>query len=168
MISPFSSARSPPQIGRTPRARGFREGLGSGTIQPPGGSEYRFMTTSDVPAAQDGPSLLPARDEELAWLLARVAQGDQIAFEAVPSRMRMHTVPAAQLRAMNAQRERCVLELGDAGVEAVLYACLVAQMVGAPGEHQRVEASDRGDRAADDARTKIAERYLRFVAHWTA
>jgi myo-inositol catabolism protein IolC len=29
------------------------------------------------------------------------------------------------------------------------------------------EASDRGDRAADDARAKIAERYLRFVAHWT-
>ena len=30
------------------------------------------------------------------------------------------------------------------------------------------EASDRGDSAADDARGQIAERYLRFVAHWTA
>jgi hypothetical protein len=29
------------------------------------------------------------------------------------------------------------------------------------------EASDHGDTAADDARSKIAERYLGFVAHWT-
>lgn len=40
---------------------------------------------------------------------------------------------------MNAQRERCILELGDAGVDAVLYACLVAIMVAGPGEHRRVE-----------------------------
>lgn len=57
------------------------------------------------------------------------------------SRMRMHTVSAAQLRAMNAQRERCILELGDAGVDAMLYACLVALAVGGPGEHQRVESA---------------------------
>ncbi len=57
------------------------------------------------------------------------------------SRMRMHTVSPEQLRAMNAQRERCILELGDAGVDAILYACLVALMVGGPGEHQRVESA---------------------------
>lgn len=55
------------------------------------------------------------------------------------SRMRMHTVSPEQLRAMNAQRERCVLEIGDAEPDAILYACLVALMVGGPGEHQRVE-----------------------------
>ena len=33
------------------------------------------------------------------------------------SRMRMQTVSPEQLRAMNAQRERCVIELGDAGVD---------------------------------------------------
>ncbi|KZF09853.1 MAG: maleate cis-trans isomerase [Rhodococcus sp. (in: high G+C Gram-positive bacteria)] len=55
------------------------------------------------------------------------------------SRMRMQAVSPEQLRAMNAQRERCVLELGDAGVDALLYACLVALMVAGPGEHQRVE-----------------------------
>ncbi|MGW4032745.1 maleate cis-trans isomerase family protein [Streptomyces sp. NPDC004838] len=63
------------------------------------------------------------------------------AFSFHSSRMRMHTVSPEQLRAMNAQRERCILELGDAGVDAVLYACLVAVMVGGPGEHQRVESS---------------------------
>ncbi|MFC9556915.1 maleate cis-trans isomerase [Rhodococcus sp. NPDC056960] len=55
------------------------------------------------------------------------------------SRMRMQAVSPEQLRAMNAQRERCILELGDAGVDAVLYACLVALMSAGPGEHQRVE-----------------------------
>jgi maleate isomerase len=76
-------------------------------------------------------------ETELPALLGRHAAAD---FSFHASRMRMHTVSAAQLRAMNAQRERCILELGDAGVEAVLYACLVALMVGGPGEHQRVES----------------------------
>ncbi|GHE11675.1 maleate cis-trans isomerase family protein [Klenkia taihuensis] len=57
------------------------------------------------------------------------------------SRMRMTAVSPAQLRAMNAQRERCVLELGDASPDVILYACLVALMAGGPGEHQRVEGA---------------------------
>jgi maleate isomerase len=55
------------------------------------------------------------------------------------SRMRMARVSPAQLAAMNAQRERCILELGDAGPDVILYACLVALMAAGPGEHQRVE-----------------------------
>src|SRR4051794_6805662 len=54
--------------------------------------------------------------------------------------MRMQSVSSAELRAMNAQRERCILELGDAGPEVILYGCLVALMAGGPGEHQRVES----------------------------
>ncbi|WP_037370708.1 maleate cis-trans isomerase family protein [Amycolatopsis orientalis] len=57
------------------------------------------------------------------------------------TRMRMHTVSPAGLAAMNAQRERCVMEIADASPEAILYACLVAVMVGGPGEHQRVESA---------------------------
>ncbi|GAA2055393.1 maleate cis-trans isomerase family protein [Williamsia deligens] len=57
------------------------------------------------------------------------------------TRMRMHSVTPAQLAAMNAQRERCVLEIADAGPEAILYACLVAVMVGGAGEHARVEGA---------------------------
>ena len=41
---------------------------------------------------------------------------------------------------MNAQRERCVLELGDARPDVILYACLVALMAAGPGEHRRVES----------------------------
>lgn len=57
------------------------------------------------------------------------------------TRMRMHTVSPEQLAAMNAQRERCVMEIADASPDAILYACLVALMVGGAGEHQRVEGA---------------------------
>src|SRR5207253_2126295 len=55
------------------------------------------------------------------------------------SRMRMAKVSPSDLAAMNSQRERCVIELGDASPDIILYACLVAIMVGGVGEHRRVE-----------------------------
>lgn len=75
-------------------------------------------------------------ETEMPRLLAR-AEGVDFSFHS--SRMRMHAVTPEQLRAMNAQRERCVLEVGDAGVDAVLYACLVAIMAGGPGSHRSTE-----------------------------
>lgn len=75
-------------------------------------------------------------ETEMPALLARHTDAE---FSFHSSRMRMKAVSPEQLRAMNAQRERCILEIGDAGVDAVLYACLVAVMVAGPGEHQRVE-----------------------------
>ena len=57
------------------------------------------------------------------------------------TRMRMHKVSPAELAAMNAQRERCIMEIGDASPEVILYACLVAIMVGGPDEHRRVESA---------------------------
>lgn len=75
-------------------------------------------------------------ETEMPRLLARV-EGVDFSFHS--SRMRMHAVTPEQLRAMNAQRERCVLEVGDAGVDAVLYACLVAIMAGGPGSHRSTE-----------------------------
>ncbi|MEW2014576.1 maleate cis-trans isomerase [Rhodococcus sp. NPDC076796] len=75
-------------------------------------------------------------ETEMPALLARHRDAR---FSFHSSRMRMQAVSPEQLRAMNAQRERCILELGDAGIDAVLYACLVALMVAGPGEHQRVE-----------------------------
>ncbi|MEJ2866715.1 maleate cis-trans isomerase [Actinomycetospora sp. OC33-EN08] len=57
------------------------------------------------------------------------------------SRMRMAKVTPEELVAMNAQRERCVDELADAGVDALLYACLVAVMAQGAGEHRRVETA---------------------------
>jgi maleate isomerase len=75
-------------------------------------------------------------ETEVPALLARHASAR---FSFHSTRMPMHTVSPEELRAMNAQRERCVDELGDAGVDALLYACLVALMAQGPGEHQRTE-----------------------------
>jgi maleate isomerase len=69
------------------------------------------------------------------------------------SRMRMTKVSPEGLAAMNAQRERCVDEIDDAGVEVILYACLVALMAAGAGEHERVEAA-----IADQAGPGIAVR----------
>ena len=71
-------------------------------------------------------------ETEVPALLARHADAR---FSFHSSRMRMHKVSPEELRAMNDQRERCVDELADAGVDALLYACLVALMAQGPGEH---------------------------------
>jgi maleate isomerase len=71
------------------------------------------------------------------------------------SRMRMSKVSPAQLLAMNAQRERCVLELGDARPDVILYGCLVALMVAGPGEHERVESLIAEQLATGGADTKV-------------
>jgi maleate isomerase len=84
------------------------------------------------------PSSNTTVETEMPRLLAR---HEEAAFSFHSSRMRMHTVSPEGLRMMNAQRERCILELGDAGVDAVLYACLVAIMASGPGEHRRVESA---------------------------
>ncbi|AYJ48808.1 maleate cis-trans isomerase family protein [Rhodococcus sp. P1Y] len=75
-------------------------------------------------------------ETEMPALLGRHSDAE---FSFHSSRMRMKAVSPEELRAMNAQRERCILEIGDAGVDAILYACLVALMAAGPGEHQRVE-----------------------------
>jgi maleate isomerase len=78
-------------------------------------------------------------ETEIPALLAR--HSERFSFHS--SRMRMHQVSPEELKAMNAQRERCVDELADARVDALLYACLVALMAQGPGEHQRVEKAVR-------------------------
>src|SRR6202012_5012742 len=75
-------------------------------------------------------------ETEVPALLAR-HQGARFSFHA--SRMRMAQVSPEELRAMNAQRERCVDELADARVDPLLYACLVAVMAQGAGEHRRTE-----------------------------
>lgn len=75
-------------------------------------------------------------ETEMPAILGR-HPGADFSFHA--SRMRMAKVSPEQLAAMNAQRERCILELGDASPDVILYACLVALMAVGPGEHQRVE-----------------------------
>jgi maleate isomerase len=86
---------------------------------------------------------------------ALLAQHVSARFSFHSSRMRMHTVSSEQLRAMNAQRERCVGELADAGVDALLYACLVAVMAQGPGEHRRTEDAVTAQLAAAEQRPAV-------------
>lgn len=56
------------------------------------------------------------------------------------SRMRMMTVKKEELAAMDAQSDRCALELSDARVDVMGYACLVAIMSMGHGYHRESQA----------------------------
>src|ERR1700687_3780314 len=60
------------------------------------------------------------------------------------SRMRMKTVTKDELAAMDAASDRCAMELSDARVDILGYACLVAIMATGPGYH--CAARDRLER----------------------
>lgn len=98
------------------------------------------------------PSSNTTVETEMPTILGRHASA-QFTFHA--SRMRMAKVSPEQLAAMNAQRERCILELGDARPDLILYACLVALMAAGPGEHQRVEALVAEQLATGGSGTKV-------------
>ncbi|MFI5658261.1 aspartate/glutamate racemase family protein [Streptomyces sp. NPDC051684] len=66
-----------------------------------------------------------------------VSPEDRFVFHS--SRMRMKHVTPEELRAMNAQTERAVLELADARPDVVATACLVAIMAQGPGHHCTAE-----------------------------
>src|SRR3954465_6680915 len=91
-------------------------------------------------------------EAEMPRILSRVSSAE---FTFHSSRMRMHAVTPEQLRAMNSQRERCVLEIGDAGVDVLLYACLVAIMATGLGEHRNVEFSVAEQLATGGSGTKV-------------
>jgi len=55
------------------------------------------------------------------------------------ARMRMTAVTPAALAALDAQADRCAVELADAQVDVLAYACLVAVMVQGPGSHRAIE-----------------------------
>jgi maleate isomerase len=56
------------------------------------------------------------------------------------SRMRMKQVTPQELEAMDRDSDRCALELSDARVDVLAYACLVAIMNMGHGYHRRAEA----------------------------
>ncbi|WP_284505614.1 Asp/Glu racemase [Caballeronia sp. INDeC2] len=56
------------------------------------------------------------------------------------SRMRMKHVTKEELERMDGDSERCALELSDAHVDVIGYACLVAIMSMGPGYHHTSEA----------------------------
>lgn len=73
-----------------------------------------------------------------AMLMARQAvRPERFTFHS--SRMRMKKVVKEELAAMDAESDRCALELSDARVDVLGYACLVAIMAMGPGYHRESE-----------------------------
>ena len=90
-----------------------------------------------------------------AMLRAHQAQQGATAFTFHSSRMRMHSVTPEELRAMNAQGDRCAAELADARVDVMSTACLVAIMAQGPGFHRQVETDMRRVVAESGAQSKV-------------
>jgi maleate isomerase len=91
-------------------------------------------------------------ETELPAILARHPEAS---FSFHSSRMRMAKVSPQGLAAMNAQRERCIIELADASPDVILYACLVAIMVGGPNEHRRIEGLVAEQLATGGSQAKV-------------
>jgi maleate isomerase len=97
------------------------------------------------------PSSNTTMETEVPEVLRRngALTGERFTFHS--SRMRMRTVEASELAAMNADSDRATVELADAAVDVMAYACLVAIMSQGLGVHREIEArlakiaADAGD-----------------------
>jgi maleate isomerase len=86
------------------------------------------------------PSSNTTMETEVPALLRghQLLTGDHFTFHS--SRMRMKRVTKEELAAMDADSDRCALELSDARVDVMGYACLVAIMSMGNGYHRQSEA----------------------------
>ncbi|MEU9133141.1 Asp/Glu racemase [Kitasatospora sp. NPDC048540] len=98
----------------------------------------QIVPSSNVTMETEVPAILRARE--------RVAP-ERFTFHS--SRMRMTHVTPEQLRAMDADSDRCAVELSDAHVDVLGYACLVAIMSMGRGYH-RVSQRRLHTRTADN------------------
>ncbi|WP_316525399.1 maleate cis-trans isomerase family protein [Kitasatospora brasiliensis] len=88
----------------------------------------QIVPSSNVTMETEVPALLRARE---------AVAPERFTFHS--SRMRMTRVTPEQLRAMDAESDRCAAELSDARVDVLGYACLVAVMAAGPGYHRDAE-----------------------------
>jgi len=94
------------------------------------GRTYRvgqIVPSSNTTMETEIPAILRARET--------VRQSERFTFHS--SRMRMKKVTREELAAMDGDSDRCALELSDAGVDVLGYACLVATMSMGHGYHRR-------------------------------
>ena len=90
----------------------------------------QIVPSSNVTMETEIPAMLRRRED---------VRPDRFTFHS--SRMRMREVSAAELAAMDAESDRCAIELSDARVDVMGYACLVAIM--AQGAHYHCVSQDR-------------------------
>ncbi|MDR3487436.1 MAG: Asp/Glu racemase [Bradyrhizobium sp.] len=85
------------------------------------------------------PSSNTTMETEIPEMLGRHAARHGTRFTFHASRARLHTVDVGSLARMVDDGERCAAEVGDAAVDVVAYACLVALMSRGPGAHVGIE-----------------------------
>jgi maleate isomerase len=98
------------------------------------------------------PSSNTTMETELPAILrgrAALYPGERFTFHS--SRMRMKRVTRAELAAMDADSDRCALELSDAAVDVIGYACLVAIMSMGAGYHRDPQRRLQGRMAENGA-----------------
>jgi maleate isomerase len=100
----------------------------------------QIVPSSNVTMEREIPTLFRARETILP---------ERFSFHA--SRMRMKTVTKDELAAMDAASDRCALELSDAKVDILGYACLVAIMAMGNGYHRQSESRLRQRTAENGA-----------------
>ncbi|SEL29986.1 maleate isomerase [Streptacidiphilus jiangxiensis] len=88
----------------------------------------QIVPSSNVTMETEVPAILRARE---------TIAPERFTFHS--SRMRMTHVTAEQLKAMDADSDRCAVELSDAHVDVLGYACLVAIMSMGPGYHRAAQ-----------------------------
>lgn len=89
----------------------------------------QIVPSSNVTMETEIPAMLRARESILP---------ERFTFHS--SRMRMKKVTKEELAAMDADSDRCALELSDAAVDVLGYACLVAIMSMGKGYHRTSQA----------------------------
>ncbi len=97
------------------------------------------------------PSSNTTMETEIPAMLAarQLVRPERFTFHS--SRMRMKHVRKEELAAMDKESDRCALELSDARVDVLGYACLVAIMSMGLGYHRESQARLRGVTQSNDA-----------------
>ena len=85
------------------------------------------------------PSSNTTMETEIPELLRRRSLLEPETFTVHSSRVRMRNVTQQELTAMVGDSDRCAVELSDAGVDVIAYACLVAVMTQGSGFHETAE-----------------------------
>lgn len=86
------------------------------------------------------PSSNVTMETEVPQLLGRQADAAEGKWSFHSSRARLHKVNAESLACMLDDGDRCAVELGDADLDVVAYACLVAVMAAGAGAHKETES----------------------------
>ncbi|HEX5285402.1 MAG TPA: Asp/Glu racemase [Polaromonas sp.] len=104
-----------------------------------------IVPSSNTTMETEIPAMLRAREQVLP---------ERFSFHS--SRMRMKEVTKEQLQAMDRDSDRCALELSDARVDTMAYACLVAIMSMGKGYHREAQRRLHEVTVANGAPTPIS------------